>query len=139
MHHMNHSEFTLNIIHTTLYLQVLRTQSSRLDRFPDMPQPPPAARDHMILDEHPKDNRDTLQQRVDDPMTGVTGLNECQRPVYDAIMAAIQDDINNVEDIRSFFLDSPGGCGKTHTTNLLLSAVRAQVRHMSTNKVVISR
>ena len=92
----------------------------------------------MILDERLKYNINALQQRVNDPTTGVTGLNECQRPVYDAIMAAIQDDINNLAGIRSFFLDSPGGCGKTHTTNLLLSAVRAQVRHMSTNKVVIS-
>ncbi len=50
----------------------------------------------------------------------VPQLNPEQRAVYDNVMAAV--------DRRAFFVDGPGGTGKTFLYNCLLSTVRAQGR-----------
>lgn len=61
-------------------------------------------------------------------------LNEQQRTVYDTVMAAVQQGVHRVQGFggmhasNAFFLDSPGGCGKTFLLNLLLAGVRSQGR-----------
>ncbi|GLV46231.1 hypothetical protein CBL_21417, partial [Carabus blaptoides fortunei] len=48
-------------------------------------------------------------------------LNDQQKEAYDKIMAAIHDESRQC---RCFFLDGPGGSGKTYMYKLLLSTVR---------------
>lgn len=52
----------------------------------------------------------------------LASLNKQQRDIYDRIMKAMEDE---TRDSRCFFLDGPGGSGKTYLYKLLLSTVRA--------------
>lgn len=52
-----------------------------------------------------------------------TTLNEKQKVVYNKIIAAIQDE---ERESRLFFLDGPGGSGKTYMYKLLLSTIRGE-------------
>ena len=51
-----------------------------------------------------------------------TSLNESQRLAYDSIMEAMRDETLE----RFFYIDGPGGSGKTYLYNTLLHSVRAQ-------------
>ena len=57
----------------------------------------------------------TLQQKID---TNLPLLNTLQRTAYDAVMDAVNG------EPKLFFLDGPGGTGKTFVENLLLATVR---------------
>ena len=51
-------------------------------------------------------------------------INDDQRQVYNVIMAAVNNvDTTNVSKL--FFVDAPGGTGKTFTFNTLLASVRS--------------
>lgn len=60
----------------------------------------------------------TLQQQV---QTNVPLLNEQQKSAYDQLMKAVDDGNGGL-----FFLDAPGGTGKTFLISLILAAIRAQ-------------
>lgn len=62
-----------------------------------------------------------MQQRV---AQYVMLLDTDQKPVDATIMAAIHSPLPPPHN--AFFIDSPGGCGKTFTFNLLLATVRAE-------------
>jgi ATP-dependent DNA helicase PIF1 len=49
----------------------------------------------------------------------VTQLNEGQRAAYDQIMASVNDNNNSVP--HQYFLDGPGGTGKTFLYNTLIT------------------
>lgn len=63
-------------------------------------------------------NMANLEQRV---QTNRPLLNDCQRAAYDAILLALDGGGGGL-----FFLDGPGGTGKTFVENLLLATVRSQ-------------
>jgi ATP-dependent DNA helicase PIF1 len=82
---------------------------------------------HLIRDQL-RYNPATLQQQLADHITGVAGLNAEQRPIFDAVMDAVQRSLQGglPSGRTAFMVYSPGGCGKTHVFNLLLAAVRAE-------------
>lgn len=51
----------------------------------------------------------------------VPKLNANQRQVYDTIMQAVQNEVGGL-----YFLDAPGGTGKTFVISLILATIRAQ-------------
>jgi hypothetical protein len=61
---------------------------------------------------------DTIARQV---QVGVPRLNEKQRDAYNSVMTSVR-----AQEGRLFFLDGPGGTGKTFVENLLLSRVRSQ-------------
>jgi type II secretory pathway predicted ATPase ExeA len=61
---------------------------------------------------------DALNQSV---RTNVLPLNPQQKEVYDTLMKAIDDGNGGL-----FFLDAPGGTGKTFLMSLILATVRAR-------------
>jgi hypothetical protein len=69
-----------------------------------------------------------IQEELDYPIKqlgrqveeGSATLNNDQRRAYDAIVAAYEGDIGSL-----FFIDGPGGTGKTYLENLLLKKVQA--------------
>jgi hypothetical protein len=78
-----------------------------------------------------------LQRRVDEEMQNQ--LNVDQKAAVLAVMDAVRAGVMQgqpphgyhscpADVVNSFFLDSPGGCGKTFTLNHLLATVRAQGR-----------
>jgi len=81
------------------------------------------ARDHLGSDPA------ALQQRV---RAQVPTLNADQRAVHAAVMEAVRQGVRGLHGhggaraSNAFFVDSPGGCGKTYLFNLLLAEVRAQ-------------
>ncbi|XP_043654484.1 ATP-dependent DNA helicase pif1-like [Drosophila teissieri] len=48
-------------------------------------------------------------------------LNDQQKHVYDTIMQAVQNYVGGL-----YFLDAPGGTGKTFVVSLILAAIRSQ-------------
>lgn len=54
---------------------------------------------------------------------GVPRLNPEQRAIYDAVIAAFDDPTRHP---RRFFIDSPGGCGKTFLMELIMATVRSR-------------
>ena len=96
----------------------------RLEQFPDMPVPPelpvePGQEPRVIARQLDYD-RDYLQQQVD---MQKELLNDKQRHVYNTIVAAVPPDDEAPPQTRAFFLDAPGGCGKTFMFNLLLATI----------------
>jgi hypothetical protein len=61
---------------------------------------------------------DTIARQV---QVGVPRLNEKQHDAYTSVMSSV-----TAQEGRLFFLDGPGGTGKTFVENLLLSRVRSQ-------------
>eukprot|EP00798_Chlamydomonas_sp_ICE-L_P018284 gene18284-24740_t len=78
--------------------------------------------DLSLVQMHMQFNREALQQRVD---ASHSKMNSDQRDVFEAVLKAVEDDLINSHTSKAFFLDSPGGCGKTFTFNLLIDQVRA--------------
>lgn len=96
--------------------------------FPNMPIPPPAPQVEgapaAFLAEHYRYDRPSLSLRVarDIPL-----LIPSQRLVFDQLMAAVNNPTVMMGRLsNAFFLESPGGCGKTFIFNLLLAALRAE-------------
>jgi hypothetical protein len=85
-----------------------------------MPAPNRQSRDvlNRELDRERAYNTITLQQQV---QTNVPLLNEQQKNAYDLLMKAVDDGNGGL-----FFLDAPGGTGKTFLISLILASVRAQ-------------
>ncbi|XP_008189353.1 uncharacterized protein LOC103311494 [Acyrthosiphon pisum] len=80
----------------------------------------------------PSPDEDLLEPDQDDPMFGAIDaavawqqrlreLNDEQRTVYDRVMAAV-DDNRNVQ--KMFYVDGPGGTGKTTLYGCLISSLR---------------
>lgn len=63
-------------------------------------------------------NVDTLQEFV---RNNVRLLNEQQKQVYETLMQAVD---NNTDGL--FFLDAPGGTGKTFVVSLILATIRSR-------------
>ena len=82
-----------------------------------MPQPPLIPRPDIVLAEQAKYSIETLRSYVTfaEPL-----LNPEQLQVYNQVMDAVR-----FSQPLALFVDSPGGCGKTFTLNLLLAAVRS--------------
>eukprot|EP00798_Chlamydomonas_sp_ICE-L_P013351 gene13351-19193_t len=78
--------------------------------------------DLSLVQMHMQFNREALQQRVD---ASHSKMNSDQRDVFEAVLQAVKDDLINSHTCKAFFLDSPGGCGKTFTFNLLIDQIRA--------------
>lgn len=108
----------------------LRPHGKTLANYPHMPIPPAAHRPigaHApYLDDHLRYDRPALAARV---ARDVPLLNPGQRELYVQIMSAVGNPLNlQGRHSNAFFLDSPGGCGKTHLFNLLLASVRSEGR-----------
>lgn len=63
-------------------------------------------------------DRDALSQSV---RTNLPLLNQQQKTAYDTLMIAVNDGYGGI-----FFLDAPGGTGKTFLISLILASIRAQ-------------
>jgi len=104
----------------------LQQQNASLADFPGMPIPPaPAASPSTTLPDLIKRalayDSAALSEKV---ACQVSILNDEQRRFYDEVLACHEDPDPTVG--RAFFMDSPGGCGKTFMFNLLLSAIRTR-------------
>lgn len=99
----------------------IRTQGTgkTLASFPSIPSPPPRQH-HLIQDELDRYDQPTLLAYIGEKERL---LNRGQRAMYDRIVGAVN---SNLQSANVFFVDSPGGGGKTFTTNLLLAKVRSQ-------------
>jgi hypothetical protein len=53
-------------------------------------------------------------------------MNNQQKFAFDAIIAAVDDRIGEDDRIRCFYLDGPGGTGKTFTYNTIISAIKSR-------------
>lgn len=82
--------------------------------------------DNVVLNEN---NEQLDGNRALDPDMLIESLNETQRNAFDQIVAAIED---QQQPHRFFFLDGPGGTGKTYLYNALISHLNRQ------NKIVLS-
>jgi len=106
--------------------QILEAEGKRLEQF-GLRQPP-AAPDlqpgalPFLIQQHTtlEQDRATLHERV---QRDVQLLNVEQSPLVTEIMGAVEA---NDMGPSVYFVDAPGGCGKTFTFNLLLAAVRSQ-------------
>lgn len=85
-----------------------------------MPAPNRAAHDLFNLDLQREQQYDCneLQTFVN---TNVPKLNRDQKNVYDIIMQAVNDNLGGL-----YFLDAPGGTGKTFLISLILARIRSQ-------------
>lgn len=63
-------------------------------------------------------DRDALSQSV---RATIPLLNQQQKTAYDTLMIAVNDGYGGI-----FFLDAPGGTGKTFLISLILASIRAQ-------------
>jgi hypothetical protein len=106
-----------------LYLldSILHGSAKSLADFPPMPQPVEdwiQLEENRLIAEQLAYNREE-QRNLAEPR--IQGLNVEQRTAFDAIMHSVQ---NN--DPKLFFLNGPGGTGKTHVYNTLCYALRAE-------------
>ena len=106
----------------------------------NMPTPPPlssaaaaatagvggATTAQRLIDQHSgADNQDRLARRV---RRVVEHLNHDQRNVLNSVKCAVLQRLEGGCAASAFFVDSPGGCGKTHVFNHLLDTVRSMGR-----------
>lgn len=68
-------------------------------------------------------DRDELAERV---RTNVSLLNANQKNVYDSLMKIVDDGTGGI-----YFLDAPGGTGKTFVISLILVTIRPQSLKLS--------
>ena len=95
-----------------------------LRNFPDMPIPPPRT---LNIDDNDEDLEQLIReeksyniaQLQNELYQNIPLLNNDQRMIYDAVMQAIAD-ANGC-----FFIDGPGGTGKTFLYNTLLATIRS--------------
>jgi hypothetical protein len=73
-----------------------------------------------IVAEHLNFNRPQLQQYVHDKLSKLT---DEQRTIFDEVTSACEQDHT---DNKVFFIDGPGGSGKTFTYNTILAHLRSQ-------------
>ena len=105
----------------------LEKQGKSLTDFGGMPDPSHTRSPH----DQPRIIQDQLGFNVAEQAfiaeTNVPLLNPDQLEIFNCIMTAIND--SGVEQ-RAFFIDGPGGTGKTYLYNILLAKVRSQ-RHIA--------
>ena len=104
-----------------------------LKQFPDLPQPPPIARLDPLEAERARYNQEAMERRLE---ADVPLLRPGQRQIFDTVMASVDAvsalNVPTTVELAThnqpsvFFVDSPGGCGKTFTLNLLLDKIRAR-------------
>ena len=95
--------------------------NSRLEEFPNMPLPTYIANpDSRLIAEETPDNIEELLEYVNN---NLPLLNVDQRKVFDEVTRCVRQNISKI-----FFLDGPGGTGKTFLYNLILAQVRSQNR-----------
>lgn len=84
--------------------------------------PPPNRPMHGLFD---RDLQREQQYHANELQTfvnlNVPKLNDHQKHVYDTIMQAVQNEVGGL-----YFLDAPGGTGKTFVISLILAAIRSQ-------------
>lgn len=107
----------------------LRVYGSSLAEIPEMPQPAAIHEGRsfssLLLRELDRYDSNDLRSRLPGM---IASLNPHQRRIFDTIAAAI-DSFHNEEDQtenRLFFVDGPGGIGKSFLYNVLLSHVRCK-------------
>nr|XP_047124283.1 uncharacterized protein LOC124806990 [Hydra vulgaris] len=84
-----------------------------------------------FLDNVPENDDEDVQVFIDEANRVRPLLNDNQRNVADAILAALSvEPTNENKHSRLFFMDGPAGCGKTFTYNYLIS--ETQSRHIRT-------
>ena len=89
--------------------------------YPELPNP-----DYSLLDESQQnsliaDEQNYDQGEIDQTLTNLTNLNSDQQKIFDTVM----DAINGTIDQKLFFVDGPGGTGKTFLYNMILAHVRS--------------
>ena len=98
---------------------ILRVHAKTLCDFPSLPQidrTPLCFIENTVLTEETMFN---ATEQLNDALHFEEALNEGQRHAYNKVLQAIQDNKGAV-----FFLDGPGGSGKTFLYNALLSRIR---------------
>lgn len=111
----NHASEQLSLAHIE---SVLREGGKKCSDFGlPVPTHPHISTEEFNLDE---------EQRIFDANMAI--LTDEQRAVVDEIMKAVQDDCqgNNSPKHRAFFVDGPGGSGKTTVYNTLISWFRCR-------------
>ncbi|KAE9387674.1 hypothetical protein BT96DRAFT_777813, partial [Gymnopus androsaceus JB14] len=105
-------------------LEVILEESGRnLSSFPNMPCPVrnwAGIGENRFIAEQLNYDRDMERVWAEER---VAQMNEEQRTAFDAIMGCVLDENANLNN-RVFFLDGPGGTGKTFVYNTLCHAVR---------------
>lgn len=107
---------------------ILQRQGKTLHDFPPMrvppPRPVPLGGPPPLVAEHLRYDRDALAQRVAAQLSQLTAE---QHNIYNTVMAAVSGGVGAMNaagrSSNLFFVDAPGGCGKTFTFNILLAAV----------------
>ena len=89
--------------------------------YPELPNP-----DYSLLDESQQnsliaDEQNYDQGEIDQTLTNLTNLNSDQQKIFDTVM----DAINGTIDQKLFFVDGPGGTGKTFLYNMILAHIRS--------------
>nr|XP_047142927.1 ATP-dependent DNA helicase pif1-like [Hydra vulgaris] len=86
---------------------------------------------NQFLDSIPENDDEDVQVFIDEANRVRPLLNDNQRNVADAILAALNEEPNNEnKHSRLFFMDGPAGCDKTFTYNYLITETR--IRHTRT-------
>jgi hypothetical protein len=119
--------FDLNLIIRTMTngTRSLRNIDGMEQVFPANLQEPPAINDG----QPPLQTSETPQQLLSRSLANVQTMNLDQRAAFDGIINRLS--INNVTIHSMFFIDAPGGTGKTY----LLNTLSARLRSM--NKIVV--
>ncbi|VDI62821.1 Hypothetical predicted protein [Mytilus galloprovincialis] len=114
----NNEDSVTNRLLTVLESQ-LRIHGKSLYDFPGMPHPPQENPSDMTYEQNfcPADQKQIADMNV-------LMLNTDQRKVFQAILDAIQTETKQ----KIFFVDGPGGSGKTFLYNTLLARVRSEHR-----------
>ena len=92
-----------------------------LSNFPELPVP-----DYTLLEEDQQytliaDEQNYDQDEIEQTLQYLDKLNSDQKLIFDTIIKAI----NNEIDQNIFFVDGPGGTGKTYLYNIILTYVRS--------------
>ena len=99
--------------------------NSNLGEFPDMPLPTYEANpESRLIAEETLENMDELIQYIN---INLPLLNEDQKNIFNELIDCVQQNISKI-----FFLDGPGGTGKTFLYNLILAKIRSE------NKIAIA-
>ena len=109
----------------------LNVHNKSLEDFPPMPVPPALTQNSQpyLFEEELRFDPAEMRRRLVENSPLLTAE---QRTIYEDVFEAISNSPGIIRRRTSnvFFVDAPGGCGKTFLTNLLLTAVRAD-RHIA--------
>lgn len=104
--------------------EALRQVSSSLSAFGTLPTPRPLTEIAIGASAQPTNQR-TRTQVYEDLASRVNQLNDNQAAIYQEIVRALASDNNNYRP-QLFFIDGPGGTGKTFLYNVLIDHVFAE-------------